>query len=894
MSAPREKLLLIDGSSYFFRAFYAIQRLSRSDGFPTNAIYGFIQMLLRALEAEKPKHLAICFDTAKPSFRKTLYTEYKANREAPPEDLVVQIPIIQQAVDCFKIARLEMAGFEADDVIGTVAEQAVRAGYDVEIITGDKDLMQLVNENVTLYDTMKERRVNIDGVIQRFNVKPEQIVDLLALMGDASDNIPGVKGVGEKTAAELINQFGTLEKLYESLDQVKQPKRREILTRDKGQAFMSQELATVCRTVPIQYTWKDLEYHGPDLKALQAFFELYEFQGLLKRFEMKVEEKAYTAGKYAAIVKESELDALIPKLKAAELIGIDTETTSLTIHDANLVGISFSVKQGEAFYIPVGHHITSEPNELLAGQLPMDLVRSKLKPILEDPKYAKVGQHLKYDAQILKRWGVELNGIVSDTLVASYLYDPSIPHSLDALAFRFLGHQNITYEELTGKGQAQIPFSEVEIGKATEYAAEDADVTLRLHHQLMPELKKANLLELYHGVEVPLIPILAEMEYVGVGVDRDKLAAMGVELAVELKAAQEKIYELAGERFNVGSPKQLGKILFEKLGLPVVRKTKTGVSTDESVLEELSSSHEICQFILNYRSLAKLKSTYVEGMLAEIHPSTGRIHTHYNQTVTATGRLSSSNPNLQNIPTGEGKYDIRSVFIPQKGYRFFSADYSQIELRLLAAMSEDPELLRAFHHNEDVHAFTARLIFGDAAVTPEQRAIAKTINFGVIYGQTPFGLSQTLKIAPREAKEFIDTYFKRYPKIGSFLESLVLKAKDKGYAETILGRRRYFPELNSQNRLQREMAERAALNTPLQGSAADLIKKAMVDIDLEFRKLKLQSRMIMQVHDELIIETLTNEADQVEAVVKEKMENAFQLSVPLKVDTGWGDDWSQC
>jgi len=892
----REKIVLIDGSSYFFRAFFAIQRLSTSKGFPTNAIYGFINMLLKVLEVEKPTKLAIAFDAGKPTFRKEIYAEYKANRERPPEDLVVQIPHIIRSVDCFGICRFEKPGFEADDVIGTVCRRAEAEGYDVEIITGDKDLMQLVNEYTTIYDTMKDKRIDPAGVVEKFGVSPDQIVDFLGLMGDASDNIPGVSGVGEKTAAELIKQFGNLETLYERIEEIKQPKRRETLLREKDTAFLSRQLATVDCNVPLDFQWDDFNYRGPIEEKLKAFLQEFEFQALLKRFDFKSKaETEYEKGKYETIGTAARLREVVNELRSAEIVAVDTETTSLTIHDAKLVGISLSGREGVAYYVPVGHHAIGEPDQLLAGQIAPGEAREILRPLIENPDIPKVGQNIKYDLQILRNWGLEIRGIAADTLLASYLIDPDQPHSLDSLAFRYLGHQNITYEEVTGKGKSQISFAEVTIERATEYSGEDADVTLRLHRKMMPDISKRELSKLFSEVEVPLIGVLADMEHRGILVDEARLRKMSSELEVEIDQVQRKIFDLAGEPINVNSPKQLSELLFNKLKLPVIRKTKTGNSTDEAVLEALAEQHEICRWIVKFRELVKLRSTYVEGLLGQIHIDTGRVHTSFNQTVAATGRLSSSNPNLQNIPVPtDGNYDIRSAFIVEPGRWMLSADYSQVELRLLADMSGDPELVRAFREEEDVHDVTARLIFGTKDVLPEQRRVAKTINFGVIYGQTPFGLSQQLKISTKEAKLFIDTYFERYGQVRQFLQGLAEQARERGYATTLLGRRRYLPEIHSQNRIRRDMAERAAINAPIQGTAADMIKLAMVSLHRVFASRNLKSRMILQVHDELVFDVWEDEKELVEKLVRDEMEKALPLKVPLRVDIGWGRNWKEC
>jgi len=889
-----KKIIIIDGSSYFFRAFFAIQHLSNSKGFPTNAIYGFTNMLLRVLDVEKPEYLVIAFDTPKPSFRKDLYSEYKANREAPPEDLVLQIPEIMKVVDAFQIKRISQEGAEADDVIGSLSERAVKEGFEVDIITGDKDLMQLVTDQITLYDTMKEKRVGPEGVVEKFGVKPEQVVDFLALMGDASDNIPGVSGIGQKTAADLLNQFQSLDGIYKNIESIKQEKRRQTLLAEKEIAYLSQKLARVKTDLDLKFQWEECLYRGPKRESLQELFELYEFTQLSKRFNFRKEEVAIDRSKYRCIQSLEDLRKLCHQLRERGFFAVDTETTSLVIQNAKLVGISVCHEPGSAVYIPLTHQDPGS-GELLPGQIDEQTVKKWMKPILEHPYIEKVGQNLKYDYEIFKNWGVKLKGIEADTLLESYVLNPDESHGLDALALKHLGHQNISYEELTGKGKNQICFSKVDLEKATAYAAEDADVALRIHENLFPKLEQSGLLRLFKEIEVPLLSVLAEMEYLGVKVNSKQLEIINQYLKSELKSVEQGIFDLAGVSFNIGSPKQLSDVLFEKLKLPIVRKTKTGISTDESVLNELKHHHPICEQILKYRELSKLNSTYVEGLMEQINPGTGRVHTSFNQTITATGRLSSSRPNLQNIPTVEDPhYDIRSVFIAEEGFEFLSCDYSQVELRLLAHLSQDPELLRAFKNNEDVHEFTGKLIFGSSHVTAEQRKVAKTINFGVVYGQTAYGLSQTLGVTPSEAKDFIDRYFKRYAGVKEFLQSLIERARRQGYAVTEWGRRRYLPEINSANRMRREMAERAAINTPIQGAAADMIKMAMVKIARRLSQDKRKARMILQVHDELLFEVPPSEKIETEKLVVSEMESAMELTIPLKVDVAWGKTWRDC
>ncbi len=898
----KEKLYIIDGSSYFFRAFYAIQRLSNSKGFPTNAIFGFINMLLKVIETEKPKYLAIAFDTGKATFRKELYSDYKANRQSAPEDLSVQIPKIFEAVDCFGITRLEKEGFEADDIIGTLALTAKARGMKVEIITGDKDMMQLVDDDIRIFDTMKDKRYDIEGVKEKFGVLPTQVVDLLALMGDSSDNIPGVTGIGEKTAASLINEFGSLNGIYENLEKIKQDKRRETLKLERDNAFLSQKLATIHNEVPVALDLPSMEYRGPIASKLSVFLKEMDFHGLIKRLNL-TESAGDSAAEpieasqnknYTTVRDVAELKKILNSLEKQPIVAVDTETTGLDPHTAKLVGVSLAGVAKQAFYIPLGH-IDPLTHELLPGQMSNDEAKALLKPFFENEKIKKVGQNLKFDSQIFKTWGVELRGIAADTLLESYLLQPEEPHNLDALALKYLAHETIKYEDLTGKGKGQISFAEVSIEKATEYSAEDSDIAFRLHEKFAPEIQKNSLSPLYSEVELPLVDVLGSMEYLGICVDKEYLTKIQGTLSDEIGGIETDVYKQAGQTFNMNSPKQLSEVLFTKLQLPIVKKTKTGISTDESVLQQLATQHPICQSLLRYRELMKLKGTYVDGLLAVVNPVTGKIHTCYNQTVAATGRLSSSNPNLQNIPdASDPKYDIRAAFLPEDNCVLLSADYSQVELRVLADMSGDKELSRAFHNNEDVHDYTAKLIFKTDTVTSDQRRIAKTINFGVVYGQTPFGLSKTLKISPKDAKEFIDKYFERYDGIKSFLASVVETSRKQGYITTKLGRRRYLPQINSSNRMVREMEERAAINMPVQGTAADMIKIAMVNIYRRLNAENWKSKMVLQVHDELVFNADKSEEKTLPEMVKTEMENALKLSVPLKVDIGLGKNWREC
>ncbi len=893
MSKSKGRMVIIDGSGYIFRAYFALQqRLTSPDGTPVNAVYGFVNMLLKVINDLKPDHLAITFDTAKPTFRKDLYNEYKANRAQPPEDLRPQFALIHEAVDCFGIPRLQKDGFEADDVIGTLAKRAVDEGYAVEIVTGDKDLMQLVNDRVLLIDTMKDKRIDAAAVMEKFQVGPSQVAEVLGLMGDSSDNIPGVRGIGPKTAAELIQKFGTVEQLYARLDEIPQAKRRQTLEEQRDMALLSRKLVEIDCAVPLEFTWEDFLYAPPTGERLEPFLKRMGFNTLIKRLGFEQKQEKLEKAQYKIVRTPDDLHQLAKLLSSVDIFAFDTETTSLRIQDADCVGVSFCAKSGEAYYLPVGHCELGEGGARIAGQLPWNDVVEILKPIFENPIIRKVGQNLKYDLQVLRRHGIAVQGVYADTLLESYLLNPEQSHGLDAMAMKHLGHKNISYEEVAGKGKAEINFSQVDIEKAAEYAAEDADVTWRLHELLFPKLKDDGLQSLFFNIEMPLVSVLSDMEFTGVLVDEQRLKTMSAALEKGMGKLEESIFKLAGEPININSPKQLSTLLFTKLQLPIIKKTKTGISTDESVLLALAPKHEICGQILKYRELGKLRNTFVEGLLEQIHPETKRVHTSYNQTVTATGRLSSSNPNLQNIPIGgDPEFDVRAAFIARPGTELFSADYSQVELRLLAHMSGDQELMRAFKNNEDVHSHTGKLIFGVSEISPDQRRVAKTINFGVVYGQTPFGLSKTLGIPVGDAKRFIDTYFARYNGVQSFLQSLIEDARKNGFARTDWGRRRYLPDIGSANRMTREMAERTAINMPLQGTAADMIKKAMITIGAQLKEQRLASRLILQVHDELVLEVPTAEKAIVEKIVVTEMESAMKLKVPLKVDYGWGANW---
>jgi len=886
--SDRPRLFLVDGSSYIFRAFYAIRHLSNSKGLPTNAIFGFTQMLLKVLKEHQPDYLAVVLDSKAPTFRSEIYKEYKANRPAMPEALVPQIPYIRRIIEEYQIATLEMQGYEADDLIGTVAK-GLASEVDVVIITGDKDILQLVSDRIRVYDTMKEKRFGVEEVVQRFGVKPEQVVEVMGLAGDAIDNIPGVPGIGEKTAIELIKTFGSIENLLTHLDQVRQKKLKENLETYGEQARLSRKLATIHTDAPLTYRLNDFAPGSPNQNGLREIFKELEFNKLLKELP---EEKRPAKRDYRLTTDQNEFLALLEELKKAKSFSIDLETTSPYPMWADLVGISLSYKSDQAFYIPVGHRLR-EAEE----QLPLPWVLEELKPILEDRKVNKVGQNLKYDWIVLKRYGIRLQGISCDTMIASYLLNPTKHnHNLGEIVREYLDRNVTNYKEVVGTGSKEVSFDRVELERARDYSCGDTDVTLQLSHLLLPKLEEEGLKDLYYRMELPLAIVLAKMEMNGVKIDIDLLQEFSKEIETQLQQKMERIYGLAGEVFNINSSRQLGKILFDKLKLPVVKKTKTGYSTDVDVLTKLSLQNDLPLEILGYRNLSKLKSTYIDALPKLIHPKTGRVHTSYNQTVTATGRLSSSDPNLQNIPIrAEEGSRIRQAFIPEKGWTIVSADYSQIELRILAHFSQDETLMEAFHKEEDIHTRTASKIFGVPMekVTPSMRREAKVINFGIIYGMSAYGLSQQLGSEPKIAQAYIDAYFKKYPKAQTYIEYSLEEARQKGYVTTLLHRRRYLPDIQSPTVAIRQASERMAINTPLQGTAADIIKLAMIHIQNRIEELSLSTKMIMQVHDELVFEVPEEELQKALPMIQDGMETVMELSVPLKVSIHSGKNWAE-
>lgn len=888
----KEKIIyLIDGSAYIYRAYHAIRELSNSKGFPTNAIFGFTRMLMKLLEDRTPEYLVMLFDTREPTFRHKMYKEYKANRPPMPEDLSIQVPYIKSITEAFNIPIIEMPGYEADDLIGTLAQKGESTGFHVVMVTGDKDFKQLVTDKIILWDPMKDKRIDANVIMKEYDLEPRQMVEVMGLSGDKADNVPGVPGIGQKTALSLIKTFGTMERLYERIDTITKKKQRENLVKFKDQAFLSRKLVVIDTDAPLAFKPEDLKYREPDNDKLSELFKEFEFTRLQQNLPRKTD---LSNKNYQPIRNLAALADLVNRLASAQLFAIDTETTSKNPMEAKLVGLSFSLEPNEAFYIPCAHDYPG-----VSDQLELKDVLNRLKPTLENPDIKKIGQNIKYDLMVLARHGISLAGIAFDTMVASYLLNPSKrAHNLNQIAFDFLDHKMITYQEVTGDGGKNSGFEKVHLDKAVPYACEDADITLMAYKVLAPELKKNELTELFESVEMPLVPVLARMEMKGVSVDKDILGKLSKSFEHQLEEIEQNIYSLAGEKFNIRSSQQLGQILFEKLKLPVQKKTKkrTGYSTDVDVLTTLAEHNELPALVLRHRTLAKLKSTYTDALSDLIHEETNRIHTSYNQTITATGRLSSSDPNLQNIPirTDEGR-EIRKAFIPIKDSYLLSADYSQIELRILAHYSEDPILIKAFLDDEDIHTRTASEVFqiNPSSVSSELRRQAKVINFGIIYGMSAFGLSKQLGISQKMAKSFIDNYFDRYKGVKQFIDQTIEGVRGTEKTSTLLGRIRYLPDIKSTNRNIRLFAERAAINTPIQGTAADLIKLAMITVDNVFRAKNLKAAMILSVHDELDFEVPEDELDIITKLVKETMEGIWDLKVPLKINIKIGTNWAE-
>ncbi|EGQ8469172.1 DNA polymerase I [Vibrio alginolyticus] len=924
-SIPENPLILIDGSSYLYRAFHAYPGTMSNGEIPTNAIYGVVNMLRSMMRQFASERIAVVFDAKGKTFRDDMYAEYKANRPPMPDDLRCQIEPLHNVIRAMGLPLICVPGVEADDVIGTLAYQASQKGMPVLISTGDKDMAQLVDDNITLINTMTNVVMDREGVVEKFGIPPELIIDYLALMGDKVDNIPGVPGVGDKTATALLQGIGGLTKLYENLDDIAglgfrgSKTMAKKLIDNKENAMLSYELATIKLDVELEETPESLLKAEPNKDELVKLYGQLTFKSWLNELleggsgsveavelagssqasssqaEMETSAVTIDRSQYETILDKETFNAWLDKLQTAELFAFDTETDNLDYMLANLVGLSFAVDEGIAAYVPVAHDYLDAPE-----QLDRDWVLEQLKPILEDAAKAKVGQNLKYDASVLARYDIELKGIKHDTMLESYIYNSvGGKHDMDSLALRFLQHSCISFEQIAGKGKNQLTFNQIELEQASPYAAEDADVTLRLHNRLFANIEQDESLKtVYEEIEMPLVPVLSRIERTGVFIDEMKLSAQSVEITARLDELEKKAYEIAEQEFNMNSPKQLQAILFEKMGLPVVKKTPSGTpSTNEEVLQELALDYPLPKLILEYRGLAKLKSTYTDKLPKMINPSTGRVHTSYHQAVTATGRLSSTDPNLQNIPIrNEAGRRIRQAFVAPSGHKILAVDYSQIELRIMAHLSGDQALLDAFRDGKDIHAATAAEIMGVSIedVSSEQRRRAKAVNFGLIYGMSAFGLAKQLGIPRGEAQAYMDTYFERYPGVMQYMEDTRSTAADKGYVETIFGRRLHLPEIKSRNGMRRKAAERAAINAPMQGTAADIIKKAMLLVDQWIQEEgNGRVKLLMQVHDELVFEVEESSLSEIESKVQKLMESAAELKVPLVAEAGHGDNWDQ-
>ncbi|WP_318504614.1 DNA polymerase I [Photobacterium leiognathi] len=917
---PENPLILIDGSSYLYRAYHAAPNFTNSDGEPTGAVYGVVNMLRSMLRQFSTEHIAVIFDAKGKTFRDDMFPEYKANRPPMPDDLRGQIEPLHAVIKAMGLPLISISGVEADDVIGTLATQASQQGMPVLISTGDKDMAQLVDQNITLINTMTDVVMDPAGVVDKFGIGPELIIDYLALMGDKVDNIPGVPGVGEKTAKALLTGIGGLDALYDNLDDIaplgfrgSKTMAKKLLD-NKEAAYMSYKLATIKLDVELDVKPDELRKGVSDTDALTELFGKLQFRRWLtemlegsdgrivadeKSGNAPAEKKAVAPtidrSGYEIILDEAAFNVWLEQLKAAKAFAFDTETDGLDYMTANVVGVSFAIEEGKAAYVPVAHDYLDAP-----AQLDRDWVLAQLKPLLEDPNQAKIGQNLKFDASIVARYGIEMQGIVFDTMLESYVFNSVVGrHDMDSLALRYLEHKNISFEEIAGKGKKQLTFNQIDLAQAGSYAAEDADITLRLHNALYPKVEADEKLKhVFETIEMPLVPVLSRMERTGVYVDSMLLGAQSTEIAARLDELEKKAFEIADQEFNLSSPKQLQAILFEKMGLPVLKKTPSGTpSTNEEVLQELALDYPLPKLILEYRGLAKLKSTYTDKLPKMVNPATGRVHTSYHQAVTATGRLSSSDPNLQNIPVrNEEGRRIRQAFVAQSGYKILAVDYSQIELRIMAHLSGDKALLDAFRHGKDIHAATAAEILGldIEQVSSEQRRRAKAINFGLIYGMSAFGLAKQLDMGRNEAQDYMNVYFERYPGVLEYMESTRNTASEKGYVETLFGRRLYLPDIKSRNGLRRKAAERAAINAPMQGTAADIIKLAMIAVDHWVQQQPQDEvRLLMQVHDELVFEVKESALESVTAEVKALMEQAATLDVPLIADAGFGDNWDQ-
>ncbi len=893
-------LILVDGSSYLYRAFHALPPLTTSKGEPTGAVYGVLNMLQRLIDEYQPDYMAVVFDAPGKTFRDDLYVQYKAHRPSMPDELAAQIEPLHTLIGALGIPLIQIPGVEADDVIGTLARQASEAQIHTLISSGDKDLAQLVNERITLINTMTNKVMNPQGVADKFGVPPGRIIDYLTLVGDTSDNIPGVPSVGPKTAVKWLTTYGSLDEIIAHADEIK-GKAGENLRTSLARIPLSRDLLTLRCQIEVGQRPTDLHRQAPHKDALREIYRRLEFTSLLTQlggggsYASDAESgKASVTAKYTAVLSERDLDAWIQRLQHAPLFAFDTETTDLDYMKADIVGVSFAVNIGEAAYVPMAHDDPETPE-----QLDRSRVLEKLKPLLEDPGRPKLGQNLKYDMSVLARAGIQLRGVRHDTMLESYVLDSTATrHDMDSLALKYLDYKTIHYEDVAGKGAKQVSFDQVPVSRATPYAAEDADITLCLHQTLWPKIQgHPRLMALYEKIEVPLLSVLSRIERNGVLIDTPMLAQQSKELAKRMVEIEQEAYRVAGKPFNLGSPKQIQTILFDQLKLPVTQTTPKGQpSTAESVLQELALDYPLPRLILDYRSLSKLKSTYTDKLPEQVNPLTGRVHTSYHQAVAATGRLSSSDPNLQNIPvrSEEGRR-IRQAFVAPPDYRIVAADYSQIELRIMAHLSGDESLLAAFSQGADIHRSTAAEIFGVApeAVSDEQRRSAKAINFGLIYGMSAFGLARQLGIPRGAAREYVDRYFARYPGVKAFMDQTRVQAREQGYVETVFGRRLYLADINARNSQRRQYAERTAINAPMQGTAADIIKQAMLRVDDWLAKSGADALMIMQVHDELVFEVAETALEPVIEHIRQGMSEAASLSVPLVVDIGMGDNWEE-
>lgn len=884
-------IYLIDGSAYIYRGFHALPPLSNSKGMPTNAILGFTNILSKLIKDKKPEYAIMFFDSKGPTFRHDMYKDYKANRPPMPDDLSVQIPHIKKVTEGFRLLTIEKQGYEADDLIGTVAKNAAKQGFEVVLVTADKDFMQLIDENILMFDPMKDVVLDKDAVKDKTGVFPDKIVEIMALTGDSADNVPGVPGIGKKTAPTLIQTYGSLDGIYENIELITAKKQKENLIEHKELAYLSKKLVTIDTEADIDIDLSESQVVAADSLLLFELFSELEFR---KYQQMYPKKSDISSKNYIAVTEKKQVEKLVEELETAGRFAVDTETTSVEPMHATLVGLSFSMAEGTAYYIPCGH---DDPE--VSINITLEETLQLLAPVLENAEIKKIGQNIKYDKIVLKRHGIDLRGIEFDTMIASYLLNPvKRAHGLDQLAMEFLNHKTISFEEVAGKGKNAVCFSKVPVAEATPYACEDADITLTLYNLFHKHLEDLELTSLFSDIEMPLSKLLSEIEMTGIIVDEDKLAGLSKTFKSELDTIEADIYSLAGEEFNIKSSQQLGQILFEKLKLPVQKKTKkkTGYSTDADVLATLATMHELPALVVRFRTLAKLKSTYTDALIKLKNLETGRVHTSYNQTVTVTGRLSSSAPNLQNIPikTEEGRL-IREAFIPQTGWTLLAADYSQIELRILAHYSKDPILIESFIADEDIHTRTAAEVFDHhpSLITKELRNQAKAINFGIVYGMSPFGLSKELGITQKMAKAYISNYFERYSGVKTFIDSTIEAAKTTESTSTLLGRLRKLPEIKSTNHNIRQFAERVAVNTPIQGTAADLIKLAMIKTDKALKDRNITANMLLSVHDEIVFEILDSDLDSAEKIIKDTMETIWDLMVPLKVNIDRGANWAE-